>query len=305
MKEEIGLYLNFLALEHNLADHSVVSYRHDLEQLAEFAASLGIKSWREVNKSALIEFLSVSGKVGMAPATISRRLSALRGFFRFLVRERIVATNPTAYLESPRLFRNLPVVLAVDEVERIINAVDLETRFGLRDRAALEVLYGSGLRISELINLTCSNLFLELEVAHLRVIGKGSKERLVPLGGEAVHWLRQYLEIERPTLVNENSHDYVILNRFGKKISAMGMFNLVRKYVTRAGITKAVTPHTFRHSFASHLVDGGASLRAVQEMLGHADISTTQIYTQLNRSYLKSVHVEFHPRERKSREKRQ
>ncbi len=304
MKEEIGLFLNHLALEQNLAEHTIVSYRHDLEQLAEFAQSLGIKSWREVNKTALIEYLALSGKLGLAPATMARRLSAVRGFFRFLVRERILAANPTQHLESPRLYRNLPVVLSLDEVESIMNAVDLESRFGLRDRAALEILYGSGLRISELINLTCNNLFLELEVAHLRVVGKGSKERLVPVGAEAVHWLRRYLEMERPLLANEQSQDYVILNRFGRQLSAMGMFNLVRKAVTRAGITKAVTPHTFRHSFASHLVDGGASLRAVQEMLGHADISTTQIYTQLNRSYLKSVHVEFHPRERKSRESR-
>jgi integrase/recombinase XerD len=226
----------------------------------------------------------------------------MRGFFRFLIRERIVVANPTLHIESPRLYRNLPVVLSLDEIERILSAVDVEARCGLRDRAVLEILYGSGLRVSELINLTCGNLFLE--VGHLRVHGKGGKERVVPVGDEAVHWVRRYLEEERPALANDQSHDILILNRFGRRFSSMGMFNLVRKYATAAGIDKAVTPHTFRHTFASHLVDGGASLRAVQEMLGHADISTTQIYTQLNRSYLKSVHVEFHPRERIHRENR-
>jgi len=182
----------------------------------------------------------------------------------------------------------------------VLSSVKLDGRNGLRDRAAMEIMYSSGLRISELIGLTTANLFLE--VGHLRVSGKGGKERIVPIGEEAVHYVRRYMEEERPALANDKSLDILILNRFGRKFSAMGMFNVVKKRVTEAGITKHVTPHTFRHSFASHLVDGGASLRAVQEMLGHADISTTQIYTQLNRSYLKSVHLEFHPRERKNRD---
>ncbi len=302
MREEIDLYLNHIALEKNLKPNSIVSYHHDLEQLAEFAVSVGVKAWRDLSKSVIIEYLSESSRLGLAPHSIARRLSALRGFFLFLLRERIVAVNPVSLIESPRLYRNLPVVLSVDEIDRIVAAVKLDAVCGLRDRAVIEILYGCGLRISELINLTGSHLFLE--VGHARVIGKGGKERLVPIGEEATHWVRQYLELERPGLANDRSQDYLILNRFGRKFSSMGMFNLIRKYVGAAGITKHVTPHTFRHTFASHLVDGGASLRAVQEMLGHADISTTQIYTQLSRSYLKSVHTEFHPRERKLREQR-
>lgn len=301
MMEEIGLFLNHIALEQNLKPNSIISYQHDLEQLAEFAASLGIKSWREVNKGAIISYLGYAGRIGLSASSIARRMSSLRGFFRFLVRERVLSLNPSLHIESPRLYRNLPVVMSVDEVERILSSIKLDGRCGLRDRAALEILYSSGLRLSELIGLTTANLFLE--VGHLRVSGKGGKERIVPIGEEAVHFVRRYLEEERPALANENSQDILILNRFGRKFSSMGMFNLVRKRVKEAAITKHVTPHTFRHSFASHLVDGGASLRAVQEMLGHADISTTQIYTQLNRSYLKSVHLEFHPRERKHRDR--
>lgn len=300
MREEIDLFLNHIALEQNLRPNSVISYRHDLEQLAEFAGSLGIKSWREFNKSAIVSYLGYANRLGLSAASIARRMSSLRGFFRFLIRERIISSNPSAHIESPRLYRNLPVVMSVDEVERILNTIKLEDRNGLRDRAALEILYSSGLRISELIGLTTANLFLE--VGHLRVVGKGGKERIVPIGEEAVHFVRRYLEEERPALANDHSQDVLILNRFGRKFSSMGMFNLIKKRVLESGITKHVTPHTFRHSFASHLVDGGASLRAVQEMLGHADISTTQIYTQLNRSYLKSVHLEFHPRERKHRD---
>lgn len=300
MQEEIGLFLNHIALEKNLKHNSIVSYKNDLDQLAEFAGTLGITSWREFNTRAIISYLGYASSLGLSATSISRRMSSLRGFFRFMVRERIISSNPALHIESPRIYRSLPVVMSQPEVERILSAIDVKEKFGLRDRAALEVLYSSGLRISELINLTVANLFLE--VGHIRVVGKGGKERIVPIGEEAVEFVRRYLDQERPQIAKDDSRDVLILNRFGRKLSSMGMFNLVRKRVKAAGITKHVTPHTFRHSFASHLVDGGASLRAVQEMLGHADISTTQIYTQLDRSYLKSVHREFHPRERKHRD---
>ncbi len=302
MLDEITLFLDFLSLERNLKLNTLVSYEHDIKALAAFAAEAGAKSWRDVDRHLLIEFVAESSKQGMAPSSVNRRISAIRGFFKFLIRERIVNSNPTAQLESPKLYRNLPVVLSVEEIDAILSAIDLDGRNGLRDRAAIELLYGSGLRLSELTHLTCGNLFLE--VGHLRILGKGGKERLVPVGEEAISFVNRYLGEERPALANEKSHDFLILNRFGGRFSAMGMLNLVRKRVTAAGITKPVTPHTFRHSFASHLIDGGASLRAVQEMLGHADISTTQIYTHLSRSYLKSVHIEHHPRERNRSDRR-
>jgi integrase/recombinase XerD len=298
MMEEVGLFLNYLSLEKNLREKSIIAYRHDTEQLTQFMKQLGFKSWSEVSRSAVVEYVATQSQLGLAPSSIARRLSSLRGFFRFLLRERIITGNPAAHIQSPRLFRNLPVILSVREIDRILTKIDLKERGGLRDRAILELMYGSGLRLSEVINLKGSNLYLE--VGHLRVMGKGGKERLVPVGEEASDYVKRYLGEERPRYAGDTSHDVLFLNRFGKSFSSMGMFKLIRKRVIAAGISKPVTPHTFRHSFASHLVDGGASLRAVQEMLGHADISTTQIYTQLDRSYLKSVHREYHPRERKT-----
>lgn len=297
MMEEVGLFMNYLGLEKNLREKSLVAYRHDTEQLAQFMQQLGFKRWSEVNRSAVVEYVTTQSQLGLSPASIARRMSSLRGFFRFLMRERIVSGNPAAHIQSPRLFRNLPVVLTVEEIDRIFDKIDLNDKNGLRDRAILELMYGSGLRLSEVVNLKNNNLFLE--VGHLRVLGKGGKERIVPVGEEASDIVKKYIELGRPGYVTDNSRDILFLNRFGGALSAMGIFRIVRKRVLAAGITKAVTPHTFRHTFASHLVDGGASLRAVQEMLGHADISTTQIYTQLDRSYLKSVHRECHPRERK------
>jgi integrase/recombinase XerD len=297
MQEEIGLYLNYLALELNLAENSREAYRHDVERFSEYSKSRGIKQWSEVTGSHAISYLAELGKMGLAPSSMARNISALRGFFKFLFRERIIARNPASRIQVPRLYRNLPEVLTVSEMEQILDSIDPESRYGLRDRAALELLYGSGLRISELISLESSNLFLEIE--QLRVFGKGGKERVVPVSQEAKHYINRYLEEERPMLASPKSRDVLILSRFGTQMSRMGMFLVVRKRVQAAGITKSVSPHTFRHSFASHLVDGGASLRAVQEMLGHADITTTTIYTQLSQSYLRSVHREFHPRERK------
>ncbi len=296
MREEIGLFLNYIELERNLKENSRESYRRDLERFAEYLTSRHIDTWQQVRTGELVDYLGTLSRIGLAPASTARHISTLRGFFRFLTRERIVDDNPAIRIETPRLFRNLPEILSVAEIEQIFNAIDLQQRFGQRDRAALEILYGSGLRISELIALKCSNLFLEVE--HLRVVGKGGRERIVPVGEEANKHILIYLDNERRLQVGPNSRDTLILNRFGAPFSRMGMFNMVRKRVRAVGIIRRITPHTFRHSFATHLIDGGASLRAVQEMLGHADITTTQIYTQLNQSYLKSVHREFHPRER-------
>lgn len=297
MQEALGLFLNYLSLELNLSENSSDAYRRDIEHFQEFLKTRGLGAWSDVKSTDLVDYLSLLSRLGLSPASVARHTSALRGFFKFLVRERLATRNPTARVQVPRLYRNLPQVLTVGEIDQIMNAIDLEGKFGLRDRAALEILYGSGLRISELIALECGNLFLEVE--QLRVIGKGGKERIVPVSQEAIRYINLYLKQERPLYVGPQSRDVLILSRFGAPLSRMGMFNMVRKRVQSAGIVKPVSPHTFRHSFASHLVDGGASLRAVQEMLGHADISTTTIYTQLSQSYLRSVHREFHPRERK------
>ena len=297
MDEAIGLFLNYLALERNLKPNSIAAYRQDLERLRDFLKEQEITQSAALKPAEITAYFGLLTDLGLAPSSIARQMSSLRGFFRFLQRERILENNPARHLQTPRLYRNLPEILSVGEIEQIIGSIELEARFGRRDCAMIEMLYGSGLRISELIALQVSHLFLEVD--QVRIVGKGGRERVVPVSRPARQAVLDYLELERPNLVRESSHDALFLSRLGKPFSRMGMFKLVKRRVAAAGIVKHVSPHTFRHSFASHLIDGGASLRAVQEMLGHADISTTTIYTHVGQSYLKSVHREFHPRERR------
>lgn len=297
LEEAIGLFLNHLALERNLKESTIAAYKQDLERLRDYLKAAKVAGLQKIKAPDITGYFSLLTELGLAPSSISRQMSSLRGFFRFLARERLIDRNPARHLQSPRLYRNLPEILSISEIEQIINAIDSEAQFGRRDRAIFEMLYGSGLRISELIALETSHLFLEVE--QVRVVGKGGKERIVPVSRPAKKAVAAYLEMERPTLARDSSRDVLFLSRLGTPFTRMGMFKLVRRRVAAAGIAKSVSPHTFRHSFASHLVDGGASLRAVQEMLGHADISTTTIYTHVGQSYLKSVHREFHPRERR------
>jgi integrase/recombinase XerD len=297
MDEAIGLFLNYLGLERNLRPNSIAAYRQDLERLRDFLKERAIAKPAALKPADITAYFGLLTDLGLAPSSIARQMSSLRGFFRFLLRERILESNPARHLQTPRLYRNLPEILSVGEIEQIIDSIDIEARFGRRDRAMIEMLYGSGLRISELIALQTSHLFLEVD--QVRIVGKGGRERVVPVSRPARRATLDYLELERPSFVRESSGDALFLSRLGKPFSRMGMFKLVKRRVAAAGISKHVSPHTFRHSFASHLIDGGASLRAVQEMLGHADISTTTIYTHVGQSYLKSVHREFHPRERR------
>ena len=225
---------------------------------------------------------------------MARNLTAVRVFHRFLQTEGITGGDPTEHLKPPRLGRKLPTVLNVFEVERLMAEPNTETALGIRDRAMLEVLYGAGLRVSELTDLVRSNLLFELEV--VRVVGKGSRERVVPIGSEAEAWTSRYLDEARAQLASLKSGDTVFLNWRGGRLSRMGVWKLLKRHARQAGIEKDVSPHTLRHSFATHLLEGGADLRAVQEMLGHADISTTQIYTHVDREYLREVHRTFHPR---------
>lgn len=298
MDEAIGLFLNHLALERNLRPASIAAYRQDLERLRDFLKSKKITRPAETGVGDITAYFTLLTDLGLAPSSIARQMSSLRGFFRFLVRERLLEKNPTRHLQSPRLFRNLPEILSVSEIEQIISAIDPGRRFGRRNRAIVEMLYGSGLRISELVALEISHLFLEVE--QVRIVGKGGKERIVPVSRPAKRAVNLYLDEERPGLATAASRDLLFLSRAGKQLTRDGMFKLVNRLVAAVGISKHVSPHTFRHSFASHLIDGGASLRAVQEMLGHADISTTTIYTHVGQSYLRSVHREFHPRERRA-----
>ncbi len=288
-------YIHFLALEKGLADNTLFAYRTDLLRYAHYLEEAKINSVEEITPFLLQQYVGELYDIGLSSSSLARNFSALRGFHRFLVQEEVTATDPTEILETPRQKRHLPEVLSVEEVETILQQPDVDTPAGIRDRAMLELLYGCGLRVSELLNLQVNQVLREEEL--LLVRGKGSKERLVPIGEEALHWVTVYLGRVRPLFTRgPASRNILFLNQRGTQLSRMGFWKIVRKYVVQAGITREVHPHTFRHSFATHLLENGADLRAVQELLGHSDISTTQIYTHISRQQLWDVYKKYHPR---------
>ena len=285
---------DFLSLEQGAADRTREAYARDVARLAAFAVTKGIRSPGALEPRLLRDFVYHLKDLGLAGSSIRRNVSAVRTYFRFLVGEGLVARDPSDRLEMPKRWRDLPDVLTVDEVERLLAAPTLDDALCFRDRAMLELAYGAGLRVSEWMSLQVKDVLLNEGL--VRVFGKGSKERLVPIGRSAIGALAIYLRELRPELERGEGKGLVFLNARGQGLSRMGAWKMLRKHVDRAKITKHVSPHTLRHSFATHLLEGGADLRAVQEMLGHADISTTQIYTHVNRDYLRSVHQQFHPR---------
>jgi integrase/recombinase XerD len=254
----------------------------------------GAASASEVGTRVLREYVYHLKDLGLAPASIRRNISAVRSYFKFLIGEGLVVRDPSERLETPKRWRTLPEVLGVDEVEKLLAAPSLDEPLAFRDRAMLELAYGAGLRVSEWISLNVRDVMLKDHL--VRVFGKGAKERLVPIGRKAIGATAIYLRELRPSLEKGEGKGVLFLNARGQPLSRMGAWKILRKYVRQAGITKPVSPHTLRHSFATHLLEGGADLRAVQEMLGHVDISTTQIYTHIDREYLRSVHKQFHPR---------
>jgi len=289
-------YKRYLKLEKSLADNSIRAYTSDVVKLREFVEikQLGITP-ENIEATHLHNFLEYIGESGMTAYSQARILSGLKSFFKYLIYEGIIAHDPTALIESPRLGRKLPDTLSFHEIETMLSAIDLSSTSGGRNRAILEVLYSSGLRVSELVNLILNNIFFD--IGFLRVMGKGNKERLVPLGSDAKKYMKIYIEqIRIHVKIQKGSENFVFLNQRGSKISRTTVFNIVKETAASAGIRKNVSPHTFRHSFATHLIEGGADLRAVQEMLGHESITTTEIYTHLDRDYLKQVIKEFHPR---------
>jgi integrase/recombinase XerD len=287
-------FRDHLALEAGHSANTVESYLRDLRRLAQYASGLGVSVPGDLTPRQLHDFVFILKDLGMSPATIRRQVSAVRTYFRFLAAEGVVSADPSERLESPRRGRTLPDVLTVKEVESLITAPGLDDRLGWRDRALLELAYGAGLRVSELCGLTMPDLWLP--DALVRVLGKGSKERLVPIGRSVIAAIAVYLNQTRPGLDQGRSQNRVFLNARGSPLSRVGAWGIVKRCADRAGISKRVTPHTLRHTFATHLLEGGADLRAVQEMLGHADLSTTQIYTHVDREYLRSVHKQYHPR---------
>jgi integrase/recombinase XerD len=283
-----------LTLEEGASSRTIEAYRRDVIRCAAYMREQGVTSARDITPGVLREFVYHLKDLGLAGSSIRRNISALRTWFRVMLAEGLVHADPTERLDSPQRWRTLPEVLSVDEVTRLLAAPQLDERLAFRDRAMLELAYGAGLRVSEWIGLAVKDVLLEDGL--VRVFGKGSKERLVPIGRSAIGAVAVYMRELRPVLERGHGKGILFLNGQGKPLTRMGAWKILRKYVEQAGIEKAVSPHTLRHSFATHLLEGGADLRAVQEMLGHADIATTQIYTHVDREYLRSVHKQFHPR---------
>jgi integrase/recombinase XerD len=285
---------DFLALEQGASVETSKAYKLDIARFVTYVSVKGAKSPADIGARTLREYVFHLKDLGLSPASIRRNVSAVRSYFKFLVGEGYVVRDPSERLETPQKWRTLPEVLGVDEIEKLLTAPSLDEHFAFRDRAMLELAYGAGLRVSEWISLGVRDVMLQDHL--VRVFGKGAKERLVPIGRRAIGAIAIYLREQRPKLEKGEGRGILFLNARGEPMSRMGAWKILRKYVDQVGITKPVTPHTLRHSFATHLLEGGADLRAVQEMLGHVDISTTQIYTHVDREYLRSVHKQFHPR---------
>jgi len=294
-EQQVSRFLLFLELERSLSPNTIQSYTFDLQKFSDFLDGLNVEGFEIVEESHIEKYLAQLKKEHKA-TSVARMLSALRQFYEFLIDtgNYNIKLNPLEFFDSPKLGRKLPDVLTIEEIDSILNQPEVNTPLGLRDKTILEAMYACGLRVSEVLSLKTSNILFNDEV--VRVIGKGSKERIVPVASSTLEWIKLYLEKSRITLAKPYSEDHLFLNWRGRKLSRMAIWDIINKYSKMAKVNKQIHPHIFRHSFATHLLEGGADLRSIQEMLGHADISTTQIYTHVDISYLKQVHKEFHPR---------
>ncbi|MEM6524332.1 MAG: site-specific tyrosine recombinase XerD [Bacteroidota bacterium] len=292
----IKQFKNYLRLERSLSENSVEAYIHDVVKLKQFVELSNLAlSPLQIESAHLNDFLEYINELGMTAHSQARIISGLKAFYKYLIYDDMLEKDPTHLIEGPKLGRKLPDTLSFEEIVKLLEGVDHSTPEGQRNRAILEVLYSSGLRVSELVNLRLSNIYDD--VGFIRVIGKGDKERLVPIGKDALKYIKIYREEVRVHLnIQEGHSDYVFLNRRGKQLTRVMIFTIIKELAKKVGLNKTVSPHTFRHSFATHLIEGGADLRAVQEMLGHESITTTEIYTHLDRDYLRQVIQEFHPR---------
>jgi len=292
----IKQFQNYLKLERSLADNSIHAYLHDVVKLKQFIEISNINiSPLEITPVHLQDFLEYINELGMTAYSQARILSGLKAFYKYMLFEDIISDDPTQLIEGPKLGRKLPDILSYQEIESLFGAIDLSTNEGMRNRAILETLYSSGLRVSELVDLKLNNVYFD--IGFLRLIGKGNKERLVPIGREALKYVKIYVnEIRIHMDIKPGYENTVFLNRRGSKLTRVMIFTIIKNLVKSVGLKKNISPHTFRHSFATHLIEGGADLRAVQDMLGHESITTTEIYTHLDRDYLKQVIKEFHPR---------
>jgi len=287
-------YLNYLSVERGLSKNTLESYARDLRQYLSYLKEKKNLKITETTQATVIGYLLHLQAKGKATATLSRSLAAIKSYYHFLFREDKIVRDPTINLDAPKQEKRLPRVLSVDDVERLLEQPDLKNPSGIRDRAMLELLYATGLRVSELVALQISDL--NLEMGYLRCFGKGSKERIVPLGSIATKHLKLYLDYARKFLASSMHEDTLFLNHHGRRLTRQGFWKIIKKHAEGIGLEQDITPHTLRHSFATHLLENGADLRSVQEMLGHADISTTQIYTHLTKNKLKEVYDKTHPR---------
>jgi len=293
----LAQFMDFLRVERSLALNTQIAYQTDLKRYINFLNNLQLTLPEQITPQHIVKYVSLLDDLGLELTSISRNISAIRMFHRFLVGENICQYDPSQSISFPKLLHRLPTVLDIMEVEQVLQQPDLADVLGCRDRAMFEFLYATGVRVSELIRIKQIDLFFEQEF--VRVFGKGSKERIIPIGEEAIFYVSNYQKTARVILAQRGiDNDVLFLNFRGRPMTRMGFWKILNKYIRQAGITKHVSPHTFRHSFATHLLEGGADLRAVQEMLGHVDISSTQIYAHLDREFLKQVHKQFHPREK-------
>jgi len=294
MEQWLDQLLHYLIVEKGLSKNTIEAYSHGLSRFLNHLREKGVQEIRDVDKFHIRGFLLALKKKNLAPKSIARNLVAIRTFFRFLVQEGILETNPVEDLESPKVAKTLPEILTLKEIEQLLEQPNLQTPLGMRDRAMLEILYATGMRVSELTHLPTHQV--NLEGGYVLLYGKGSKERVVPLGSEAIKWVTLYLKEGRGILAKGKESPSLFINRSGKGMSRQRFWKNLKDYGQKAGLRKRITPHLLRHSFASHLLEGGADLRSVQMMLGHADISSTQIYTHVTGERLKKIHQRYHPR---------
>ena len=293
-KISIKEFKSYLRIERSLSDNTIDSYLRDIQKLANFSEEKDLTEL-QITKAEVKEFIAEINKEGISARSQSRIISGIKAFYKYLILEDYLKVNPTELIESPRIGMKLPDTLSIEEIDSLISAIDLSHPQGERNRAILEVLYSCGLRVSELTNLKLSNI--RFKEGYVKVLGKGNKERFAPIGSSAIKFLNIYLkEIRNHQDIKKGSEDIVFLNRRGNKLTRVMIFTIIKQLAEKIGMKKKISPHTFRHSFATHLIEGGADLRAVQEMLGHESITTTEIYTHLDREYLREAIIQFHPR---------
>jgi integrase/recombinase XerD len=296
MEDQLKDFIHFLIVEKGLAKNTIVSYERDLKSYIKYFRNVEqLKSFNEVERIHIIHFLGYLKEQGKSSRTLARHVASIRAFHQFLLRERVSDHDPSVHIETPKLERTLPKVLNLEEVETLLDSPDIKDHYGIRDKAMLELLYATGIRVSELIGLQTGDVHLAM--GFVRCIGKGNKERIIPIGKTALAALEHYVNNGRSYFISKKNHDNALfLNHHGKQLTRQGFWKILKKLARDAGIEKDLTPHTLRHSFATHLLENGADIRAVQEMLGHSDISTTQIYTHVTKTRLKDVYSKFHPR---------